>query len=172
VARPTVHGPRGAGVGIRRALLTDVSRIMEIRHSVRENRLSDPSLVTAADCADFIERSEIWVWEEDGAIQAFAAGDTRDGWIWALFVAPHYEGRGIGQALLPLACATLQKAGYTAATLSTVEGTRADRFYRTEPLDGDWQKQKGRASLSEAALRTSSRTRAGTISLTKNRRNR
>src|SRR5215471_17435097 len=91
-------------MGIRRAVPRDFSRIIEIRQSVRENRLSDTGLVTAKDCADFIERSEIWVWEEDDAVQGFAAGDVRDGWIWALFVAPGHEGRGIGQALMPLAC--------------------------------------------------------------------
>ena len=70
---------------------------MEIRHSVRENRLGDPNSVTAADCTAFIARSEIWVWDEDGTIQGFTAGDPRDGWIFALFVAPGREGRGIGQ---------------------------------------------------------------------------
>jgi GNAT superfamily N-acetyltransferase len=116
-------------MGIRRAIQGDVARIMEIRHSVRENRLSDPNLVTGKDCAEFIERSEIWVWEEDGIVQAFAAGDIRDGWIWALFVAPEYEGRGIGKALLSMACETLRNAGYTVANLSTAAGTRAERFY-------------------------------------------
>ena len=57
---------------------------MEIRHAVRENRLSDPNLVTSADCAAFIEPSDIWVWIEDDPVRAFAAGDTRNGWIWAL----------------------------------------------------------------------------------------
>src|SRR5438045_3476141 len=112
-------------MGIRRAIQSDVARIMEIRHSVRENRLSDPNLVTGKDCAEFIERSEMWVWEEDGIVQAFAAGDIRDGWIWALFVAPEYEGRGIGRALLSMACETLRNAGYTVANLSTAAGTRA-----------------------------------------------
>ena len=116
-------------MGIRRAIQSDVARIMEIRHSVRENRLSNPNLVTADDCAEFIERSEMWVWEEDGIVQAFAAGDIRDGWIWALFVAPEYEGRGIGRALLSMACETLRNAGYTVANLSTAAGTRAERFY-------------------------------------------
>ena len=102
---------------------------MEIRHSVRENRLSDPNLVTGKDCAEFIGRSEMWVWEEDGIVQAFAAGDIRDGWIWALFVAPEYEGRGIGKALLSMACETLRNAGYAVAKLSTAAGTRAERFY-------------------------------------------
>src|SRR5204863_10111874 len=63
-----------AEMGIRRAIQSGVARIMEIRHSVRENRLSNPNLVTADDCAEFIERSEMWVWEEDGIVQAFAAG--------------------------------------------------------------------------------------------------
>jgi GNAT superfamily N-acetyltransferase len=94
---------------------------MTIRHAVRENRLSAPNSVTAADCAAFIERSEIWVWEEDGLILGFSAGDVRDGWIWALFVAPGHEARGIGRALLPLACNTLRVAGYRVATLSTSE---------------------------------------------------
>jgi GNAT superfamily N-acetyltransferase len=130
-------------MSIRRATRADIFRIMEIRHSVRENRLSDPNSVTAADCADFIARSEIWVWAEGGIVQGFAAGDTRDGWIWALFVAPEHEGRGIGQALIVLACETLWKAGYTIATLSTVEGTRAERFYRTNGWTATGKNQKG-----------------------------
>ena len=121
-------------MGIRRATQSDVARIMEIRHSVRENRLSDPNLVTAGDCVEFIERSEIWVWEEEEAVHAFAAGDIRDGWIWALFVAPEYEGRGIGRALLSIACETLRNAGYEVANLSTAAGTRAERFY----TENDW----------------------------------
>ena len=124
------HENRKRSMGIRQALQSDISRIMEIRHLVRENRLSDPNLVTAEHCAEFIDRSEIWVWDDEGVVQAFAAGDIRDGWIWALFVAPEYEGRGIGQALLSMACETLRNAGYTVANLSTAEGTRAERFYK------------------------------------------
>jgi GNAT superfamily N-acetyltransferase len=120
-----------AGTVIRRAGRADVPRIMQIRHAVRENRLSDPNSVTAADCVAFMERSEFWVWEEDGVILGFAAGDPRNGWIFALFVDPEHEGRGIGRALLPLACATLRSVGYDIATLSTSPGTRAERFYRT-----------------------------------------
>jgi GNAT superfamily N-acetyltransferase len=130
-------------MGIRRAVQNDVRRIMEIRHSVRENRLSDPSLVTSADCAAFIDRSEIWVWTESGTVQGFAAGDTRDGWIWALFVAPEHESRGIGRSLLPLACDTLRHAGYSVAKLSTTGGTRAERFYRTNGWSAVGSNQKG-----------------------------
>jgi GNAT superfamily N-acetyltransferase len=133
------------GMAIRRATQSDVARIMEIRRSVRENRLSDPNLVTADDCAEFIERSEMWVWDAEGVVQGFAAGDVRDGWIWALFVAPEYEGRGIGRALLSMACETLRKSGYTVANLSTAAGTRAERFY----IENGWTlvNRNGRGEL-------------------------
>jgi ribosomal protein S18 acetylase RimI-like enzyme len=115
---------------IRRAIGADIPRLMEIRGAVAENRLSDPGAVTAADYAAFIDHSDIWVLTEGDLVLGFAAGDSRDGSIWALFVAPGCEGRGIGRQLLPLACETLRKAGYATATLSTSAGTRADRFYR------------------------------------------
>jgi GNAT superfamily N-acetyltransferase len=115
---------------IRRAVLTDEPRIFEIRFAVRENRLSDPTLVTSADVKWFIENPGIWLWDEAGVIKGFSAGDTRDGTIWALFVDPAYEGRGIGKALLETALVPLRRAGYRVARLSTDRGTRADQFYR------------------------------------------
>jgi ribosomal protein S18 acetylase RimI-like enzyme len=124
------ESPTHAASAIRRAQHADVPRIMAIRHAVRENRLSDPNAVTAADCAAFLDRAEIWVWVEDGTIQGFSAGDPRNGEIFALFVDPACEGRGIGRALIAMACATLRAAGHGAATLSTQPGTRAERFYR------------------------------------------
>jgi GNAT superfamily N-acetyltransferase len=114
----------------RRAAHADVPRIMEIRHAVRENRLWDPTSVTAADCAAFIDRAEMWVWVEGGHVQGFSAGDPRDGSIWALFVDPAHEGHGIGRALLALACDTVRAAGFEVATLNTEPHTRAERFYR------------------------------------------
>jgi ribosomal protein S18 acetylase RimI-like enzyme len=95
----------------RRAAHDDVPRIMEIRHSVHEDRLCDPTSVTAVDCAAFIDRAKMWVWVEDGQIQGFSAGDPHDGSIWALFVDPANEGRGIGHALVALACDTVRFAG-------------------------------------------------------------
>ena len=115
---------------VRRARLDERDRISEIRFSVHENKLGDPSLVTDADYAWFTEHPGIWVWEEDGRILGFSAGDTRDGTIWALFIDPEHEGRGIGRALLMKACAVLREAGHRTAMLTTDPGTRADRFYR------------------------------------------
>jgi GNAT superfamily N-acetyltransferase len=114
---------------LRVATYADISRLMEIRGSVRENRLNDPSHVTLADYNWFIDRAAIHVWEEDECVQGFSAGDPRDGSIWALFVHPPYEGRGVGQNLIQAACRSLLDAGYQNATLSTEPGSRAQYFY-------------------------------------------
>jgi ribosomal protein S18 acetylase RimI-like enzyme len=101
---------------------------MEIRAAVRENRLSDPGSVTLADYKWHIAHAPIHVWA-DGVIKGLSAGDPRDGSIWALFVDPAFEGRGIGQALILAATNSLAAAGHRVARLSTQAGTRAERFY-------------------------------------------
>ena len=110
---------------IKKAIHDDIPRLFEIRHAVKENKLASPDAVTVADCEWFIDNSTFWLWMENGDIQGFSAADPRDGSIFALFVHPAYEGRGIGQRLLPLACQTLKAAGYQTATLTTGPSTRA-----------------------------------------------
>jgi GNAT superfamily N-acetyltransferase len=114
---------------IRRAALDDIAELMRIRLSVLENRFN-PARVSPADVVWFVENAPVWVWEEDGAIRGFSAGDPRNGSIWALFVEPGFDGRGIGGALLARACASLAEAGHATATLDTEPGTRAAEFYR------------------------------------------
>ncbi len=114
---------------LRAATHDDIPRLMEIRASVRENRLSDPSRVTLADYNWFIDNATIHVWEVAGHIQGMSAGDPRNGNIWALFVDPEFEGRGIGQALIRAACIAVHAAGHEVAMLSTQVGSRAERFY-------------------------------------------
>jgi GNAT superfamily N-acetyltransferase len=116
---------------IRKATRADYPRISEIRFAVRENRLSKPDSI--GPVVDWLfENSVFWVWEEDGAIQGFSAADPRDGTIFALFVHPSYERRGIGRALLPLACDILKDSGHATAVLTTEAGTRAERVYRSD----------------------------------------
>src|SRR5262245_55210236 len=114
----------------RKAGPRDVGRLMEVRMSVKENRLSDPQSVQPVDCLWFIANSTIWVIDCDGAVRGLAAGDPRDGSVWALFVEPGYEGRGFGQALIACVCRDLAAGGFAEASLSTEPGTRAERFYR------------------------------------------
>jgi GNAT superfamily N-acetyltransferase len=117
---------------IREATRADGPRISEIRLAVRENRPANAAVIAViAELVDWLfDNSTIWVWEEDGAIQGFSAADPRDGSICALFVHPFYERRGIGRALLPLACDVLRQSGHTTAVLTTEASTRAERFYR------------------------------------------
>lgn len=114
---------------IRSATSSDIPRLIEIRGSVRENRLSDPSRVTVADYGWYISHGPIHVWEENGVIAGLSASDPRDASIWGLFVDPGYEGRGIGQALIAAACRSLTDVGHGKAKLSTDAGMRAERFY-------------------------------------------
>jgi GNAT superfamily N-acetyltransferase len=113
---------------LRAALYADIPRLMEIRGSVLENRLPHPNAVTLADYIWFIDHAKIHVWE-DAIVQGFSAGDPRDASIWALFIHPTYEGRGIGQTLIQAACKSLHDAGCVSITLSTEPGSRAHRFY-------------------------------------------
>jgi GNAT superfamily N-acetyltransferase len=115
---------------IRKAKPADIPDLMALRAAVRENRQSETNAVTNEDVAEFMRHSTIWVWHEQQRILGFSAGDTEFGWVWALFVDPSHEGRGIGTALLTRACHSVARAGFAHATLTTDPGTRAARFYR------------------------------------------
>lgn len=115
---------------VREAVEADIPAVMELRLAVRENRLFDPGQVTAEDCLAYVRRGHMWVWDEDGAILGFSASTCETGWIWALFVRPEHEARGIGRALFAVACDALTGAGHGTLRLSTDSGTRAERFYR------------------------------------------
>jgi GNAT superfamily N-acetyltransferase len=119
-------------MSLRRAIRDDLPRIAEIRHAVRENRLSRPDAIAEDEVLWFLDNPGIWVWDEDGRVLGFSAGDTRDGWIWALFIDPEQEGRGIGRALFAKACQVVRTAGHTHLRLRTSPGTRAARFYEAQ----------------------------------------
>jgi GNAT superfamily N-acetyltransferase len=136
---------------IRKATLADRPRIYDIRHAVRENRLSQASVAKVDTTADWIfANAAFWVWEEDGVVQGFAVADPRDGTIFGMFIHPDYEGRGIARALLPRACGDLRAAGFSMATLTTGPGTRAERFYR----ENGWE-DVGRQDNGEIIFRKS-----------------
>lgn len=115
----------------REAEMADIPQIQIVRHSVRENTLSDPALVTDGDCAEFMfKRGKGWVCEIDGRIAGFAIADLRDNNIWALFVHPELEGRGIGKRLHNTMLDWYFTQTKTAVWLGTAPYTRAEGFYR------------------------------------------
>jgi GNAT superfamily N-acetyltransferase len=70
-----------------------------------------------------------WVCEVEGRVVGFSAAALRDASIWALFVLPEFEGRGIGKRLLALATDWLFAQGAPQIVLGTAAATRADAFY-------------------------------------------
>lgn len=124
----------------REATLEDIPSIQIVRHSVRENTLSDPSLVTDADCAAFLTvRGKGWVCELDGQIVGFAIVDLKERNIWALFLRPEYEGQGIGRQLHDLMLDWYFTQTQDTVWLGTSPGTRAEGFYRKAGwVDAGW----------------------------------
>ncbi len=116
---------------IREAISADILEIQRIRNAVKENRLSDPALVTDADVYDYINmRGKGWVCEVDGIITGFAIADLRDSNIWALFVHPDFEGVGIGKKLHDIMLDWYFYNTDKTVWLGTAPNTRAESFYR------------------------------------------
>ena len=116
---------------IRPARFADVEAMHRIRLAVRENRLADPSSIGPEDYRCRLDTPGIsMVAESDGGVVGFAVGDAESASIWALFVDPASEGRGIGRLLHDALVAALFARGLNELRLSTDPGTRAERFYR------------------------------------------
>lgn len=116
---------------IRPATRADIPQLQVIRAAVRENVLRNPGRVTVADYEEHIDgRGRTWVAEREGAIVGFVSADGTKHWLWALFIDPAHEGRGLGRELLAAALAWLRGLGAESVGLTTEPDTRAERFYR------------------------------------------
>ena len=115
----------------REANLEDIPALSEVRLSVTENALSDPHRITPEMYADYLSVSgKGWLCEVDGRVVGFSVASLGDSSIWALFVRPGFEGRGIGTRLLGLATGWLFHMGAPSVSLSTGANTRADGLYQ------------------------------------------
>lgn len=115
----------------REATVADIPQIQMVRNSVKENTLSDPALVSDADCETYItQRGKGWVCEVDNTIVGFAIADLQDHNIWALFIHPGHEGKGIGRRLHDTMLNWYFSQTAETVWLSTSPGTRAEKFYR------------------------------------------
>jgi GNAT superfamily N-acetyltransferase len=114
---------------LRKAQLKDIEGMHYVRMSVVENRLLNPDLVPKTAYLPFVKGDAV-VWEERGCIVGFAAVDRKMGSVWALFVHPEYERKGIGQALLLEVVSGFFDGTRNLLWLTTDPGTRAEHFYR------------------------------------------
>lgn len=116
---------------IREAKKEDIPQIQLVRNSVKENTLSDPSLVTDRDCEVFLfERGKGWVCEIDHRIAGFSIADLKENNIWALFLHPDFEKQGIGRKLHDIMLDWYFEQTDVTVWLGTAPGTRAEMFYR------------------------------------------
>ena len=116
---------------IREAERKDIPQIQIVRNSVKENTLSDPNLVTDQDCEDFLfNRGKGWVCEHNDRILGFGIVDMKEKSIWALFVHPEFENRGIGRKLHNTMLNWYFDQTDEKLWLSTSPDTRAEIFYR------------------------------------------
>jgi len=115
---------------IRLATPDDIPAMHGVRLAVRENALRDPARVQPADYATLLTgagRGLVAI--VDGALVGFGIADAASRNLWALFVAPGFEGRGIGRRLHDELLDWLFGQGPEPAWLTTAPGTRAEQFY-------------------------------------------
>ncbi len=116
---------------IREAKIEDIQQIQKVRNSVTENTLSNPDLVTDKDCEEFItKRGKGWVCEIDNQIVGFAIADLKENNIWALFLDPKFEKKGIGKILHKTMLDWYFMQTKKTVWLGTAFNTRAEQFYR------------------------------------------
>lgn len=128
-------------VMVRAALPGDVPAVFRIRVSVRQNHLSMAELAARGITEQWVARLMVdgalrtWCAECDGRVVGFSMVKIHAREVFALFVAPGFEGRGIGSRLLREAVGYLAGSGARTVRLSTGPGTRAHSFY----LRRGWQ---------------------------------
>lgn len=143
----------------RTATIADIAQIQIVRNAVTQNVLSNPALVPDTDVENYItNRGKGWVCQIDETIVGFAIADLVDHNIWALFILPKVESKGIGKKLhqIMLDWYFLQTdtnvwlstdTQSRAATFYTLQGWKAVGLYGTietkfEMTKNDWLKNK------------------------------
>jgi len=119
----------------RRARSNDAAELFRVRTSVRENHQSEGELATQGVTRESMARMLAsddacgWCAELTEGIVAFAIARRSERDIFALFVEPGCEGRGLGSTLLNLAVEWLSASGSERLRLTTGRGTPAQSFY-------------------------------------------
>ncbi len=117
----------------REAIINDIAQIQFVRNAVKENMLSDPALVPDKDVEVYMtKRGKGWVCEVDEIIVGFAIVDLLENNVWALFVHPDFEARGVGKKLHQVMMDWYFDQTKEKIWLGTDPKSRAEKFYRMQ----------------------------------------
>jgi len=142
-------------LSVRPATRADMPSLWEVRYAVRENTLT-PGRIGDEELLRSIEtEGRGWVAEADGRVLGFAIG-LNTGNVWALFVRPEAEGRGIGSALHAAMLDWFATQPLDTLWLGTDPHSRAYGFY----LAHDWT-PVGPHGADEVRLERANRRSAG-----------
>jgi GNAT superfamily N-acetyltransferase len=115
----------------REAHIDDIGQMQVVRNAVKENVLSNPNLIKDTDYLPFITvNGKGWVCEIENQIVGFAIVDLKEKNIWALFVHPNFEAKGIGKQLHKMMLNWYFTHTKERVWLSTAPESRAESFYR------------------------------------------
>ena len=117
----------------REAEISDIAQIQFVRNAVKENKLSDPALVPDKDVEEYMtNRGKGWVCEIEEKIVGFAIVDLIVNNVWALFVHPDFEARGIGKKLHQIMMDWYFVQTKEKIWLGTDPNSRAYKFYQMQ----------------------------------------
>ncbi|OCT25293.1 GNAT family N-acetyltransferase [Pseudomonas putida] len=121
---------------LRQALPEDIELLFDIRTSVKQNHLSREQMhdlgITATSLTEAIREAPCtWIAEYEQEAVGFTMVDLGEGELFALFVRPQHEGKGIGRLLLQKAEAALfERHEVIHLTTDGDQAIRANGFYQ------------------------------------------
>ena len=120
-------------MNFRQAIPEDIPQIQIVRNSVKENQLSNPNLIPDDLVEEFItKRGKGFVCEIDDKIVGFSIVDFVENNVWALFLLPEFEGKGIGKKIHQLMLDEYFSKTKETIWLSTEANSRAETFYKKQ----------------------------------------
>ena len=117
----------------REATVNDIDNYMVVRMAVKENVLNNPALVPREDNVAYLTKDgKGWVCEIDMRIVGFSIVGLTQRNVWALFVLPAFEGKGIGTKLHDIMIDWYFCQINDTIWLGTEKNTKAENFYKNK----------------------------------------